>query len=222
MLKRSAPLVVATLVLLLAWACAPSPAYGDVDSHVTGTVTDDATADPIAGVDVTVSRPGGPTITVTTDSLGAYDAASMPAGSYNVRFVDPSAQHMTEYNGGTPTSTGATLVTVADSATTIVDAGLAPAAVLTGTVNVPGATVRLLKASTGATYKSFTADGSGNWTTPAVPVQGYKIRYEAAGYFAEYNDGVPTTGTSGLATADVINPAPYVTTVVPAASLVPR
>lgn len=206
--------IIASIVLIGSVLIGATAAPADVsaNAHVVGVVVDAATQASLSGIDVTISpQPSGTPINVTTDSGGFYNASAVPAGSYLIRFTDPSGNHVTEYNVDSPVSSTAMAVTVTDNHTTVADADLTPAAVLSGTVvdvngPVVGATVRILKAPTYGAYKSYTTDVNGNWSSTAIPVQDYKIRYEATGHFAQYNDNVPTTGTSGLAGATVISP----------------
>lgn len=222
MLKRSALPILATLTLLLAWLCAPSPAAADPASHVAGIVTDRDTAAPIAGVEVSLvqASPFAVVDTAVTDGSGAYDIVGPDSGSYLLRFRDPAKQHTLEYLGGTTVSVGATPITVTDAATTTVDYTLAPAAVLTGHVTdsvgnpIADANAVVLVASTGAILITLKTDANGDWQSGAVLIRGYKIRYYKAGHPVEWNDN-----RTSLATADVVTPTAYTVETFPAAAL---
>lgn len=67
-------------------AAPPAPAPNPMGT-IDGTVADFVTKSPLAGISVAVQ---GTSFTTTTDSLGKFSVASVPAGTYNVVFTNPN------------------------------------------------------------------------------------------------------------------------------------
>lgn len=85
---------------------------------VSGTVTDEDTGEPVAGLEVTVMRPTGAStfLKATTDSQGRYRISGMTAGVYALQVSDPIGHHYFDewYHDATGILT-ATLITVDES-----------------------------------------------------------------------------------------------------------
>jgi hypothetical protein len=78
---------------------------------ISGTVTDATSRKPVPGVLVGVAAPGGPVEgRAVTAANGTYTLSGVPAGSYDVAFVDPTHQHLPEFSQDSATASHATLV----------------------------------------------------------------------------------------------------------------
>jgi 5-hydroxyisourate hydrolase-like protein (transthyretin family) len=74
-------------------------------AHITGTVTDKATGEPVADVRVDALLPNGSTLSslqAFTDSSGYYDVGGLAGGTYRVAFVDESGYYAREYSDNKP------------------------------------------------------------------------------------------------------------------------
>ena len=101
-------------------------------ASVTGIVTDPA-AHPVAGATVVALNPTGTTVATTSSAAdGTYDLASVPAGTYVLRFTAPG--YTTRYDNSTDTESAAPPVTVADTDVTGIDTTLSAQATITATV----------------------------------------------------------------------------------------
>jgi hypothetical protein len=182
---------------------------------ITGTIT--GGGKPVAGVTVSVTGSNGVgAASVTTGTNGAYSVAGLAAGSYTVCFnpVGGSTGASTTgflaqcwkdaASGGTPTT-----VAVSNTGTvTGIDAALAPAGSISGTVTGSGGTL-----AAGVTVSIGDADGEpvsyavtgsdGTWAAPWLPPGTYTvcfdpstaaggITYTAQCYDNESPDAVPT------------------------------
>jgi len=133
-----------TLAVTAVVGLAPTPAGADptvtVPRRVSGTVTADADGAPIDGVRVRLYRDGVGYLAHLADTAadGTWAIEGMPAGSYRVVFSDPTLDHVTEWWGDTVSRTASTVVAVAPADDVVLDAALAPAASLTGTIATPG------------------------------------------------------------------------------------
>ncbi len=122
---------------------------------VAGTVIEDGTGSPLAGISVRLLDPSTaiPQAVTTTDVDGTYRFDGAVAGDHKLRFIDLDGAHLPEFHPDAGTAATATSITVSPGATTTVDAALAPGATgaITGTVRedgsgapLPGISVRLL------------------------------------------------------------------------------
>jgi len=67
---------------------------------ISGTITDQATTLPVAGVNVRLWRTNTQTyITATTNALGQYTIANIPPGSYELQFAKSGSYVTRWYNG---------------------------------------------------------------------------------------------------------------------------
>jgi hypothetical protein len=74
-------------------------------AHITGTVTDKETGDPLGGVRVDALLANGSTLSslqTFTDSSGYYDVGGLAGGTYQVAFVDESGYYAGQYSDSTP------------------------------------------------------------------------------------------------------------------------
>ena len=132
--------------------------------HIKGIVTDANHAD-LGDISVTAYRSdgqGGWTsfMGAYTHDDGAYDLGGLSSGTYRIRFRDGSGDYQTQYYFNKPTIDAATDVTIVAPATTPnIDATLADAAHVTGTVtNASGHGLGNVAVS------AYQPDGSGGWT----------------------------------------------------------
>ena len=175
----------------------------DTPGHITGTVTD-ASGAGIASMYVDVYRQAagdwvyagsGP-----TDTTGAYDVGGLTAGTYRVQFSAPSS-YLSEWWDDQPDVEHATDVTVTTGETTPgIDAVLATAAHITGTVtDASGAGIAFIDVRA---YRQAAGDwvyaGSGRTdTTGAYAVAGlttgtYRVHFSApSSYLSEWWDDQP-------------------------------
>ncbi|HEX7134177.1 MAG TPA: carboxypeptidase regulatory-like domain-containing protein [Iamia sp.] len=143
-------------------------------SELVGTVTDEVSGAPVAGVEARLVNMADPeaevlAATVLTDGAGAYDFGAVPFGTYGIRFVDPSNDHIAEWFDDAPTSATANLVTLDASAASVTrSVALRPGARVAGTVRssavpnptVEGLQVRLVKiGSPGSSARSTNSGG---------------------------------------------------------------
>lgn len=219
----SALLVAVTLVL------APSlPASAAVvQGSVAGTVTDSG-GNPLPGVDVYFLRnvSGGgvsPSGWTATDGTGHYTYPLDPS-DYTVVFDDPSGDHVTQYWDHAQHLADATPVTVTSShVTSAIDAQLADAAWISGTVTLPAtadlstddADVDVIDSAsgdyagwTGLSPADETAPGSHayTYTVKGLPAGSYRVEFAHEDYTAtveaQYYDGHPES--AGSASANLV------------------
>jgi hypothetical protein len=151
---------------------------GSLPGAITGRVVDDA-GNPVFGIRVSAETLDGSDYGFGfADSRGFYRIRDLDSGSYRIRFTSSDGFWVPEYYDDAREPDQATPVSVARSATTRgVDAELAPAGVITGTItNRFGGEFQI------ATAIAYAFDGTG-W----VPAEGTSIAYDS-----EYRlEGVP-------------------------------
>ena len=177
--------------------------------QITGTVTSNATGKPIPGVEVTAS--GGSTYdNATTDANGNYTLNNLPTGSYQLYFSDPQDLHLPQYYDDAATSANATSVAVSAGQTEPgIDAALAPAGRITGSVldaenggPVSGATVTLYDA--GDNYVTSTStDGTGSYSFGPLAAGQYEVSFATGSSGGNYATAY-YNGKSSLVTADPV------------------
>jgi len=145
-----------------------------------GTVT--GPSGPLAGITVQIhgTAAAGVLAELTTDGDGQWSIEGLP-GSYKVRYLDPSWQHLGEWHLDAPTHGAATPVSVVGGETTTVDATLVAFGSLQGTVTGPGgplAGITVQVHGTGALGRlaQVTTDADGQWSVVGLPGS-YKLRY---------------------------------------------
>ncbi len=118
-------------------ASAGSPGFADAElasnrGTVSGTVTEDGTGDPLAGVwAIAIDSTGSVVAVDESAGDGTYSLAEVPVGGVRVRFFDVTGGHVPEYwddHGGSSGADGyaaATVIAVTGGATQIADAALA-------------------------------------------------------------------------------------------------
>lgn len=184
-----AALVLCAAFLLLASLPASAAQLGT--GGVSGTVTDNTTHQPVAGIEVQVEPSvGGVPYTATTAADGTYTVTGLPPGNYFVEFDDSTGTYVSPlWWPGVPAITDGDTqkIVVADSTTTTgVDVALLhPFGTISGTVTdsqthspIAGDTV------TAYTGLSFThvagtaiTDGNGNYDIQPLPVGVYVVGF---------------------------------------------
>jgi hypothetical protein len=164
--------------------------------QITGTVTN-ASGTGLANILVIVSdQNGNPINSATTASNGGYDVNGLAAGSYIVEFFDPSGIYAFQYFNNATTSAAATAVAVTAGQTTpAINASLATAGQITGTVtNASGGDLG------GIYVTAYQTDGSGGWSyvndTTTNATGSYNLGGLATGdYKVEFQDYSGTYAT---------------------------
>jgi len=197
-LDVAAVLVVLAASLVVGFA---SPALA-ANGTIAGTVRTEVGARPLAGA--TVEAYGGVAGALYGSATTAADGTfslSLPAGSFRVRYVDPTGAHTTVYWGGSTAFASAAAVAVTSAGTVTADWTMNAAARLGGTVTsagdggaVPGASVEILDASTLAVEWRVTADSAAGAWQRAVKPGAHKLRITDP-------SGVHVTGYSGGGTS---------------------
>ena len=179
-----------------------------VGGSISGTVTDDATADPLSNICVNVydaSHNGAGY--GYTDSSGEYKVGGLPSGDYKVAFVDCSSpvRYLSEWYNDKPDFDSADLVhVIAGSVTAPVDAALAVGGSISGTVTgedtgagLPDICVNVYDYDTSWHWMgSGYTDSSGKYSVGRLPSGEYKVEFwdcssRDPGYPSEWYDDKP-------------------------------
>ena len=186
----------------------------------------------IPGVEVTLTKPDGSTVTTTTDGNGNYEFTNLPNGDYTITFETPEGYEPTTPNVGNPEldSNGTTTVTVDNADDKTIDSGFykpvqeTPQEPATYTVGdkvwedtnkdgvqnsnepgIPGVEVTLTKPD-GSTVTT-TTDNNGNYEFTELPNGDYTITFETPeGYEPTTpNVGNPELDSNGTTTTVTVN-----------------
>nr|WP_057510010.1 SdrD B-like domain-containing protein [Staphylococcus simulans] len=187
----------------------------------------------IPGVEVTLTKPDGSTVTTTTDNNGNYEFTNLPNGDYTITFETPEGYEPTTPNVGNPEldSNGTTTtVTVNNGDDKTIDSGFykpvqeTPQEPATYTVGdkvwedtnkdgvqnsnepgIPGVEVTLTKPD-GSTVTT-TTDNNGNYEFTNLPNGDYTITFETPeGYEPTTpNVGNPELDSNGTTTTVTVN-----------------
>lgn len=166
-------------------------------ARISGRVTSAETGDPLGGMRVNISGPGGSN-SLTTDSNGEYTSyAGLESGSYSVSFGP--AFDSQNYIRQTQTVS----VTAADLLTGV-DAALSTGGTLTGKVTAPDTTpikdVSVYVSNEDGSYQKYVyTEADGTYTAIGLPSGNYRAFFRKNGYIAETYDDQP-----GYQQADVI------------------
>ncbi len=175
---------------------------------IAGTVTDSATGETLAGVQVTAfmkTANGWESAWWTETAMdGTYELPGMPPGSYRVEFMDYNGTYVLEYYNGKATLAKANDVVVkAGTTTSGIDATLDEGGRISGTITaaadgapVSGCWVSVLQ-QVGSTWQWVTggeADAEGNYTVGGLRTGTYKVMFfDVNGVYAwEFWDGKGT------------------------------
>ena len=195
-------LLIFTAVCGQAWAAA---------GQMTGTVTDEATHAAIQGVDVTVYDSNEQYVASTpTSAAGGYTLSGLAPGVYEVGFDDGTGVHASEFYNDRKSLFTADAITVASGQTTTgVDAALATAGGIGGTVTgaptatpLAGVTVAALDPE-GDWLSSTTTNASGAYVLHGLAAGGYTVGFfpdQGKNYLSQYYDG-----QSDQANANTVN-----------------
>jgi uncharacterized surface anchored protein len=171
----------------------------DMGGSISGTVTDESTGSPLAGVEVsTFSLMGwGFVGSASTDASGNYTVAGLAAGNYRVRFYAPP--DAAEWWDGQPDFGSADPVTVtAATDTPGVDATLDMGGSISGTVTEASAGNPLTDAhinvydASGYLAGGTMTDASGHYMLGGLAAGDYRVAFWAASYAVEWWNGQPT------------------------------
>ena len=167
--------------------------------QITGTVTDRAANTTLAVICVQVYNSSGAVAASTqTNSSGVYTVSALPTGSYDVGFLDCSADaYVTQYYDGKPTLASADPVAVTAGTTTSgINAALVTQGEITGTVtdsatHAPLAGICLdIFDSSGGIFAQSSTNASGVYTTIPVPSGSYRVGFNLgcgdSTYVAQY------------------------------------
>ncbi|WP_142351727.1 SdrD B-like domain-containing protein, partial [Staphylococcus sp. HMSC057C08] len=187
----------------------------------------------IPGVEVTLTKPDGSTVTTTTDGNGNYEFTNLPNGDYTITFETPEGYEPTTPNVGNPEldSNGTTTTVTVDNADDkTIDSGFykpvqeTPQEPATYTVGdkvwedtnkdgvqnsnepgIPGVEVTLTKPD-GSTVTT-TTDNNGNYEFTNLPNGDYTITFETPeGYEPTTpNVGNPELDSNGTTTTVTVN-----------------
>ena len=175
---------------------------------ITGTVTDEATGAPLAGIDVRVEPAAGGSVGgAETNAAGLYIVAGLVTGTYYVR-TSGSLPHIDElyYDlpcpGGNCTVTAGTGVSVTVGATTAnIDFGLTLGGAITGTVTDAGTSAPIadvgvqVYTASGGWAGSATTNAAGAYTVADLAAGTYYVRTtNSLPYVDELYDSLPCPG----------------------------
>ncbi len=183
---------------------------------VTGQVTDQASGQPISGVEVELlSNSGAKVAQTTSDSGGNYSFSAIPAATYEVAFNPGDAN--TNYNSSYYGGTSPTGFQVAEGQTTSgINGQLVTEGAVTGQLTdkssgqpISGIEVELLNLS-GTEVAQTTTDGGGNYSFSAIRPGSYEVAFNPGGanssYDSAYYGGASATGfqvTDGQTTSNI-------------------
>jgi 5-hydroxyisourate hydrolase-like protein (transthyretin family) len=156
-------------------------------ARVTGTVTDQQTHRPLAGIAVSAgSIYAAGAHQAVTAADGTYAIGGLPPGPYEVSFSAPDGAHASQYYSGATSYQGATQVTLTTGTTTTgIDAALAPGGQVTGTVTdaathgaVAGARVTVFDQND-AVLTSVTTAADGTYAVIGLPAGTLRVGFAA-------------------------------------------
>lgn len=188
---------VATALMGSLLVASPAAAAGTLTGKVTST-----SGTPLTQVQVYVMAPDaeGTTNVVTavqTNGDGAYSVA-VPAASYSILFDENNGDYVDQWH---------LPVAVGEGASTVVNAALAPASHVTGTVRGPSgaaivdATVTALRLTPQGwvTAEDDYTDAAGNYDIGGLAAGTYRVKFQGkpyGAYFSEFHPDQPTVDTA--------------------------
>ncbi len=221
-LSRWRPPCAFCLGAVLGVAAAP-PAQAVDTGDIAGTVTAQVGGAHLADISVNVYASlddyysGNQAASTQTVANGAYDfGGSLPAGSYLVEFRDDSSgNYLTQYYDAQSTIDSADPVAVTGGNTTDnIDAALAPAAHITGTVSKQGGgTLANIHVSASVaddqggwnSLSDTQTAGNGTYDLGGLPAGSYRIQFQddAGNYVQQWYDNKPDPDSAANVTATV-------------------
>jgi Carboxypeptidase regulatory-like domain len=170
--------------------------------EISGTVTSAATSAALAGVEVEVYDSHG-TFVAFADSgaNGAYTVSGLPTGSYVVEFAPPGGYLGQYYNGALSLEEAGKVAVTAGSDSSGIDAALASAGGISGTVTSvsthdPLAEVEVQVYLGGQLVGSAKTAASGTYTVGGLGSGGYTVEFVALSgtYARQFYDGSASAG----------------------------
>ena len=165
----------------------------DVTSHISGTVTGPDGTTPLQGIQATAYRWSGSwwdqVSSDDTDASGSYSIGELPAGTYRVEFQDwQNGDYITEvYDDAADLDSGTDIVVPAETTVTGIDASLANASRISGTVTGPDGTTPLQGIQATAyrwsgswwdQVSSDDTDASGSYSIGELPAGTYRVEFQ--------------------------------------------
>ena len=152
---------------------------------ILGTVTDQPTALPLAGIHVRLIRAasGSTAATATTDAAGSYLFGGLvPATGYKLVFSDPTSAHATVYSSNADTLGSAATLTPGTGESLTADQSLSAPGAITGTVNdgrgaLGGIAVVVLRPHTTDVVTATTTDGAGHYALSGLAPGAYTVEF---------------------------------------------
>ncbi len=181
---------------------------------INGTVTDEDTGGPLAGICVDVESGFRHVATLVTDASGNYSVGGLPSTDYKVRFRDFGLDcpgrptHLDEWYNDKPSRSSADLVTVtAKEKTANVDAALTLGGSINGRVTnevtgdpLPGICV---DGGGGGPHPAAVTDENGNYSVGALRTGDYRVRFSVCPgspktYIPEFYNDKPDRDSADL------------------------
>jgi len=183
-----------------------------VGGSISGTVTDEATGDPLANICVDAFNQSGPGWrSAQTDASGNYTITGLPAGDYKVQFYDcNTGLYIGEWYNDKPDWSSADLVSVALGVNTGgINAQLGLPGSISGTVTdeatgdpLANICVNAFDASSGWSMSGAVTDASGNYTITGLPAGDYKVHFSDCNwppvYAPEWYDDKPDVDSADI------------------------
>ncbi|MCH8994911.1 MAG: hypothetical protein IH959_08095 [Chloroflexi bacterium] len=216
-------IVIVTVTAVVLWpgtgpaAASTDPGGGEVagliaDGSINGTVTEEGTGTPLAGICVNANTLSFEFFSFsTTDALGAYSVGGLGSGDYEVQFSDcrESPTHVAEWYNDQPSFETANLVAVTDgSKTSGIDAQLATGGSINGTVTEEGTGTPLADICVDAVDSSFAffgfdiTDASGAYSVGGLGSGDYEVQFfdcgESPTYITEWYNDQPDAASADL------------------------
>jgi 5-hydroxyisourate hydrolase-like protein (transthyretin family) len=169
---------------------------------ITGTVTAEGSGAPLNNIGVTAydAVTGNYVASANTNASGIYRIGGLAPANYKLRFQDNTGTYLTEWHNNKPNQASADPINVSAGVTRTVNAQLALAGVLRGTVTAEGSgtplsniNVRAYDASTGSQVGNNTTDASGIYRIGGLSPGTYKLRFQDNNgvYLTEYHNNKP-------------------------------
>jgi streptogramin lyase len=178
-----------------------------------GKVTDATTAAPLGGIGVTVMNqwPAWTVAATTTTAANGMYHVNLPAGSYTVRFIDPTGAHARTFYNSNPTYKTATTVSLTN---TVVDANQALVAAGTlrgrtshgpsGNANQPAAGIQVLvfDKATNSVVATTVTGADGYYVMTGLAPAGYLVQFvdPTHTYATRWYRGVVLASNASVAT----------------------
>ncbi len=188
-------------------------------AHITGTVTEEGSGNPLEGIQVAIYRDGNWLDADLTDASGNYDLGGLNTDTYRLRFRDNSGTYATEYYDDMPYLGSATDIMVTVGMTTNIDAQLDLAGHITGMLTdcagnplmgIDVAAYRWWNGSDWLWLNSGVTDASGNYDVGGLSTGTYHVRFRdpSRTYPTEFYNNAPNllSGTDIAVTEGMITP----------------